>query len=408
MAEPIVIIGAGQAGGEAAVTLRAQGFDGAIVVIGDEPFVPYERPPLSKQLLAGELEPERTFIKRPEYYTDHDIEVRLGVRATAIDRAAHQVVLDDGDSLSYGQLLIATGARVRQLDIPGAELAGVHYLRTIEDSLAIRGHLRPGARVVVVGGGYIGLEVAAVATKLGCQVIVLEALGRVMNRVVAPQVSAFFDDLHRRHGVDLRTDTAVRELAGTDKVAGKVERVLCADGTEIAADCVIIGVGILPNVELAVDAGLEVDNGIVVDEFARTSDPDIYAAGDVTNHPNAIIGGRLRLESVQNAANQAQAAARAMCGKGAPYAEVPWFWSDQYGLKLQMAGISHADDEVVIRGDPAAERFAAVYVRDGVVVAINTVNAMRDFMAGKRLIAAHVRADAKTLADPDIPLKTLL
>jgi len=404
MAHSIVIIGAGQAGGEAAVTLRTQGFEGPVVLIGDEPFVPYERPPLSKQLLAGELEPERTFIKRPEYYAEHGIEVRLGVRATAIDRAAHEVALETGETLPYGRLLIATGARVRRLDIPGADLAGVHYLRTITDSLAIRDDLGSDARLVIVGGGYIGLEVAAVATKLGCRVTVLEALDRVMNRVVAPEVSAFFEDLHRRHGVDLRTDTAVREIAGP----GRVERVICADGSEIEADAVVIGVGIVPNVELAQAAGLEVDNGIVVDEFARTSDADIYAAGDVTNHPNAIIGGRLRLESVQNAANQAQAAARAMCGNGTPYAEVPWFWSDQYGLKLQMAGISAPDDQVVIRGDPASERFSAIYLRDGVIVAINTINAMRDFMAGKRLIAGHVRADPATLADPEFPLKNLL
>jgi len=406
MSETYIIIGAGQAGGEAAVALRSRGFEGRILLIGDESWPPFERPPLSKQLLAGELEVERTFIKRPDFYPAHDIELRLGCRVASIDVGAHSLTLEGGETLSWDKLLLATGARVRKLAVDGADLAGVHYLRNIDDTLGIRKVLGPDSRLVIVGGGYIGLEVAAVARKMGAEVTVLEALGRVMSRVVAPEVSAFFDRLHREHGVDIRLDTALRALEGDD--SGHVAAVRTADGTRIAADQVIIGVGVIPNVELAADAGLAVDNGIKVDDYTATSAPDIFAAGDCTNHPNPIVGGRLRLESVQNAANQAQVAARNMLGEHIEYAEVPWFWSDQYGLKLQMTGISKPGDQVVIRGDMADHKFSALYLRDGVVVALNAVNNMRDFMAAKRLVAAHTRVGTAPVADAAFALKELL
>lgn len=406
MSETYIIIGAGQAGGEAAVALRSRGFKDRILLIGDEAYPPYERPPLSKQLLAGDYEVERTFIKRPDFYPAHDIELRLGCRVAAIDVAAHNLTLEGGETLSWNKLLLATGARVRKLAVEGGDLAGVHYLRNIDDTLGIRKTLKPGTRLVIVGGGYIGLEVAAVARKMGASVVVLEALDRVMSRVVAPEVSAFFDALHRENGVDIRLDTALQALEGDD--GGHVVAVRTADGTRIAADQVIIGVGVIPNVELAADAGLAVDNGIKVDQYTATSASDIFAAGDCTNHPNPIIGGRLRLESVQNAANQAQIAARNMLGEGIEYAEVPWFWSDQYGLKLQMTGISKPGDQVVIRGDMASHKFSALYLRDGVVVALNAVNAMRDFMAAKRLVAAHTRVGTAPVGDADFPLKELL
>ncbi|MFQ5535341.1 MAG: NAD(P)/FAD-dependent oxidoreductase [Sphingomonadales bacterium] len=404
MAETFVIVGAGHAGGEAAAALRLRKFKGRIVVIGDEPHVPYERPPLSKQLLSGEFEVERTYLKPRAVYDSQDIELRLGLKVEAIDRAAHSLRLSDGAELGYDKLLIATGSRVRKLPVPGADLDGVHYVRTIADTLAIRDRLKPGARLVVVGGGYIGLEVAAVARKLGAEVAVLEALPRVMMRVVGQEIASFYEGVHRENGVDLRLGMAVTRIEGAEQV----KRVICADGAALDADIVVIGVGIVPNIELAEAAGLEIDNGVVVDEFACTSDPDIFAAGDVTNHPNALLGGRLRLESVHNAVAQAQTAVRAMMGDPVAYAEVPWFWSDQYGLKLQMAGISRDGDEAVVRGDPASHKFSALYLRDGVVVAINAVNNMRDFMPTKRMIAARTRVDREKLADSGVSLKELL
>ncbi len=404
MTPTFVILGAGHAGGEAAAALRARGFEGRVVIVGDEAHPPHERPPLSKQLLAGEYGPEQTYLKPLAFYHDRAIELRLGVRVAAIERETRTVLMEDGEPLPYDKLLIATGARPRRLAVPGAELAGVHYLRTIDDSLAIREGLREGARVVIVGGGYIGLEVAAVARGLGADVTVLEMMDRVMARVVGHEISDFFQGLHRANGVRLCLGAAVAAIEG----AGRAERVLCTDGTACDADLVIVGVGVVPNVELAGAAGLEVDDGIVVDKFAATSDADIFAAGDVTNHPNAILGGRLRLESVHNAAAQAQAAARAMLGKPQAYSEVPWFWSDQYGLKLQMAGISREGDETVVRGAPESHRFSVLYLRSGRVVAVNAINNMRDFMPAKRMIAGAMEIDPGRLADVEISLKELL
>ncbi len=404
MSETFVIIGAGHAGGEAAAALRARKFEGRIIILGDEAYVPYERPPLSKQLLSGELEPERLFLKPPAFYQDRDIEIRLDTRVEAIDPKAHSISLADGGALTYDKLLIATGSRVRELPIPGAGLRGVHYLRTIRDTLALRAELKPGVRLVIVGGGYIGLEVAAVARKIGASVAVLEMLPRLMMRVVGPEISQFYETLHRDNGVDIQLDVAVTAVEGE----GRAELVSCGDGSALPADAVLIGVGVLPNVELAEAAGLDVDDGILVDEFAQTSDPDIFAAGDVANHPNSVLGERLRLESVHNAVAQAQCAARSMLGEKIAYAEVPWFWSDQYGIKLQMAGVSHKGDVVVVRGAPSSAKFSALYLRDGRVVAVNAVNHMRDFMAARRMIAAHAHPDPEKIADPEIPLKDLL
>lgn len=399
-----VVIGAGQAGGRAVEAMRAEGFAGRIVLLGAESHVPYERPPLSKQLLAGDDGPERTYLHGWAFYREHDIDLRLGTRAVALDREARSVRLSGGDTLVYDQLLLTTGARVRRLTIPGAELPGIYYLREIGDSLAIRGRLVEGAALVVVGGGYIGLEVTAAARSRGCRVTVLEMEPVVMSRVVAPEIGRFYEDVHRERGVDIRTGVAVEGFEGD----GRVERVACSGGVTIPADFVVVGVGIGAATDLAEKAGIMVDNGIVVDEYGRTSDPDIYAAGDVSNHPNPLLGRRLRLESWQNAQNQAIAVARNMCGKTEPYAEVPWFWSDQYDLNLQMVGLADQWDRLVLRGDMASHKFAAFYLRDGVIVAANAVNGPRDVRFARKLIEQRARPDADGLANPDTPLKSFL
>lgn len=404
MTETYIIVGGGQAGGQAASVLRSKGFEGRLILIGEEDYVPYERPPLSKALLAGEIEVEKTYVKKPEFYDDKDIELRLGERVVDIDRSARTVNLETGETLGYNKLLIATGSRVRTLNAPGAELEGIHYLRNIADVDGIRAALAPGARVAIVGAGYIGLEVAAVARKLGHEVTVVEALDRVMARVVAPEVSAFYDQVHRDAGVDLRLNTGLTAFEGN----GKFERLRLTDGSAVEGDLAVVGIGILPNVELAEEAGLKVDNGIVVDDCGRTEDPDIFAAGDCTNHPNAILGCNIRLESVQNAMSQAKAAALAMMGESEPYAEVPWFWSDQYDLKLQIAGLWATDDQVVMRGDPASHKFSVVYLRDGAMAAINCINNMRDFLPAKKLIAGKQQIDPARVADPDVSLKEFL
>lgn len=403
MTRTIVIVGAGQAAAQAIQTLQANEFDGKIALIGDEAYVPYERPPLSKGLLAGEIELEKLFFKKPAYFAEKGIDLRLKTSVTRIERAAKQLKLDDGTTLAYDQLLLATGARVRRISIPGADLSGVHYLRGVDDVLGIRAELAPGKRLVLVGAGYIGLEVAAVANKLGTQVTVLEMMDRVMARVVAPAVSAFYDQVHRAAGVDIRLQTGVVAFEGD----GRVTAVVTDKGDRVAADMVIVGIGVVPNVELAKDAGLAVDNGIVVDDCCRTSDPDIFAAGDVTNHPSALMGRNIRLESVQNAVSQGRAAALAMLGKPEPYNEVPWFWSDQYDLKLQIAGLSEPTDEAIVRGDPATRKFSVAYLRDGVFVAINTINMLKDFLPAKKLIAEKRVVDKTKLADPNVSLKEL-
>ncbi len=399
-----VVIGAGQAGAWAVDTMRAQGFDGRIVLLGEEEHLPYERPPLSKSVLAGDDGIERTFFHDRAYYDENGIELRLGARATGIDPAERRVHLAGGATLAYDKLLLATGSRVRALSVPGSDLPGIHYLRGIDDMVAIRDALKPGARLVVVGGGYIGLEVAATARKRRCRVTVIETEDVVMSRVVAPQVGRFYADVHRRHGVEIRTRATVTRFAGD----GRAERVVCGDGTDIPADLVVVGIGIVPNTELAEAAGLVVENGIAVDEFGRTSDPHIFAAGDVANHLNPLLGRRLRLESWQNAQNQAIAVARAMCGDPVPYSEVPWFWSDQYDLNLQLVGAPERWDETILRGDMADRKFTVFYLAGGTVVAANAVNNAPDIRPARKFIEEKRRVDPKRLADGEIPLKKLL
>jgi 3-phenylpropionate/trans-cinnamate dioxygenase ferredoxin reductase component len=403
MPERVVIVGAGQAGAQVAVSLRQLGFAGEITLLGEEPHLPYQRPPLSKGYLSGEMALERTHLRSEGYYEKHRIDLRLGVRAARILRRERAVVCEDGRQLEYDALAICTGTAARPLPLPGVDLPGVFYLRTLADSDAIKAALRPGARAVIIGGGYIGLEVAASLRKLGAAVTVIEALERVMNRVVAPPVSAFFAAEHGRHGVEVVTNAAVAALAGD----GRIARVVSVDGRTFAADLVVIGIGAVPNDELARAAGLEVENGIVVDAFGRTGDPAIFAAGDVTNHPNVLLERRLRLESVHNAMEQAKAVARAIADQSQPYADVPWFWSDQYDLKLRIAGVGDPDDELILRGDPASRAFSCLHLRGGGLVAIDCINRGADFLAAKKLIAERRPIDRAQAADPEIRLGAL-
>ncbi|MFB3151714.1 MAG: NAD(P)/FAD-dependent oxidoreductase [Alphaproteobacteria bacterium] len=398
-----VIAGAGHAGGRAAEALRSADFDGRIVLIGEENYPPYERPPLSKELLRGDDGVERTFLNPADFYAGKGIEHRPGTRVEGIEAEAHRLRLGDGEALDYDKLLLTTGGRVRRLTLPGADLDGVHYLRGIDDSLAIRKALAADASIVIIGGGFIGLEVASSARARGCKVSVIELQDALLGRVADAEIGRLLADVHGAHGVEVLTGIGVERLEGD----GRVRRVVCSNGRALDADAVIVGIGIIPNAELAEEAGLEVDNGIVVDVFGRTSDADIHAAGDVANHPNPILGHRVRLESWQNAQNQGVNVARNMCGVRVPYAEVPWFWSDQFDINLQMAGAPESWDRLVWRGDPAANRFIVFYMTGDVVVAVNAFNLGREVRIAKFLIERKTPVADADLADETIKLRDL-
>lgn len=403
MTATVVIAGAGHAAGQVVASLKHKQFSGRIILIGDEPCLPYQRPPLSKKYLAGELPVERLYFKPASFYEDEHIDVRLNTRVTHIDRVGHSVSCGAGDSIGYDVLVLALGSRVRTVPVPGSELAGVHYLRNIADVDRIRSDMRPGARIVIVGAGYIGLEAAAVCRELEFEVTVIEMADRVMSRVVSPQVSHFYQRQHETHGVKLLLSTALAAFEGN----GRITAVRTADGRSIAADLVIIGAGIVPNTEIATAAGLAVNDGIVVDEYCRTGDPDIYAVGDCTRHPNRIYDRDLRLESVHNALEQARTAADNICGNPVHYEQVPWFWSDQYDIKLQIAGLSAGYDEVVLRGDPESGHFSCCYLNHGRLIAVDAINSPKDFTQSKSLIANHSAIDSQRLADISIQLRDL-
>lgn len=403
MGERAIIIGAGQAGAQGAQSLRAAGFQGPIILIGDEPAAPYQRPPLSKAYLQGTLAADRLALKPDAFYAQNAIDLMLGVRASRIDRRAARVETDAGGSLAFDRLLIATGAPPRRLNCPGTELSGVHYLRTIADCEGLRTPLAEARRILIVGAGYIGLEVAASARKAGREVTVLEAQRRVLQRVAGPEISAFFDATHRAHGVDLRLGAMLAGFEGR----GRVERAVLASGDYIDCDAVLVGVGAAPATELAAEAGLAIDNGVATDEHARTSDPAIFAAGDCASHPSRLYGRRLRLESVPNAIEQAKVAGANMAGGSAVYDAVPWFWSDQYDIKLQTAGVAEGADAAVIRGDPGSGRFSVWSLKGGRLLAVDAVNDPAAFLAAKKIIAAKTPLDAKLLADPATDLKSL-
>lgn len=403
MVQQLVIAGAGHAAGQVVATLKQKKFEGEILLIGDEAWLPYQRPPLSKKFLAGELPAERLYFKPPNFYDETNIEVRLNTSITAVDREDHSIETATGDKISYDKLILALGSRVRRVDVDGSNLDGVHYLRNIDDVERIHKDVDTAGNVVIVGAGYIGLEVAAVMRQLGHNVTVIEMADRVMSRVVSPIVSGFFQQQHTEHGVQLQLSTGLKRFIGDNHVSA----VETDDGRTFPADAVIIGIGIVPNTEIAAAAGLQIDNGIIVDDHCQTSDTDVYAVGDCTAHPNSIYGRRLRLESVHNALEQAKTAAMNICGDNVRYSQVPWFWSDQYDLKLQIAGLSEAYDDIVVRGSPQDAVFSCLYLRDGRLIACDAINSPRDFMQSKALIASQATIDPQRLADSGNQLKDL-
>lgn len=402
-ARHIVIVGAGHAGGVAAATFRQAGFAGAITLIGAEPHPPHERPPLSKELLAGTVAVEKTFLRPLAFYAENGIAFRPGETAVAIDRRAQRVELASGETVPYDALLLTVGARARRLSLPGADNPRVLYLRDIADSLALREHLNTPTRIAVIGAGFIGLEAAAAARKRGAAVTVLEVQREPLQRVCPPDIGRFMAELHRRNGVELRTGIAVTEIVET----GGALEIRTADNDRLAVDLVLAGIGAQPNVELARAAGLAVDNGILTDQFGRTSDPQVFAAGDVTNHFNPLLGRRLRLEAWQNAQNQAMAVAKVMAGGVEPYAEVPWFWTDQYDVNLQLAGAPERWGDLIWRGSTNDKAFTVFGVTGGKPIAAITVNNGREMRPARELIARQRAVDAARLGDAKVKLQDL-
>jgi 3-phenylpropionate/trans-cinnamate dioxygenase ferredoxin reductase subunit len=401
MTERIVVVGAGQAGAELVASLRAGGFYGALTLIGEEPAAPYQRPPLSKKYLLGEMDAERLLLKPESFYAEHRIDLLTGARVAAVDRAARAVRLADGRALPYDKLALTTGARPRRL--PGAiggDLAGVHVMRTLADADALAPAIRPGGRLLVVGGGYIGLEAAAVAAARGMAVTLVEAAPRILGRVAAPETADFFRALHRARGVAIREGVG---LAALDGAEGRLTGARLADGSTVAADAAVVGIGVTPDAALAEAAGLAVDDGVVVDATGATSDPAIFAAGDVARFP--WRGAPVRLESVQNAIDQAKAVAAAMLGRPVAYDPVPWFWSDQYDVKLQIAGLNRGYDRTVVRPGAREGALSVWYFAGPRFVAVDAMNDARAYMTGKRWLEAGVSPDPAKLADPAVELR---
>ena len=403
-AKNIVVIGGGQAGAQAVQSLRQFGYEGAITLIGDEAALPYQRPPLSKAYMKGELAEDRLYFKPAAWYEDNKVETLLSQRVEKIDRANHQVLLQHGGHLDYDAVIIATGSRPRPLPVEGADLENVFELRGLSDVEHIQPKMIAGKKLVIVGAGYIGLEAAAVARQLGLEVTVLEMEQRALARVTSPVISSFYEALHMEHGVDVRCGARLGSLKGKD---GKLTHAVLASGEEIEADMVLAGIGIIPNVELAEDAGLPCKNGIIVDEDARTSDPRIFAAGDCTVRPLAHYARTGRLESVHNAIEQGKLAAAAIMGKPRPALDCPWFWSDQYDIKLQIAGLSQGYDEIIVRGDVDAKKFAAFYKKNGRLIAVDAINSPPEFIASKRLIMSGATVASETLEDTSISMKEI-
>ncbi|RVU85963.1 ferredoxin-NAD reductase [Leucothrix sargassi] len=400
----VVIIGASHAAVEAISTLRKKGWDGRIVLVGDEAVLPYHRPPLSKAYLNGEMDAEKLLLRSEAFYQDSDVTLMLGRRAESIDREANTITLDGGELLSYDKLIIATGTRARLLPITGSDLPSVFYLRTQADSEAIKANLSAGKKVLLIGAGYIGLEIAASAIKSECEVTLVEREARVLARVTSPEVSEFYQRYHTEKGVDIRLNAGVEKM----EAQGDAYLTTLSDGSTVEFDIVVVGIGVLPNVELAEQAGLACDNGIVVNEFAATADADIYAVGDCSKYRSLIYDRDIRLESIPNANGQARTAAAAICGDEVPYNEVPWFWSDQYDIKLQTAGLFDGYDQAVVRGDISENKFSVFYLKAGRVLAVDAVNAPMEFMIAKKLVLAKAQLKADLIEDLSIKPKGFL
>ena len=405
MTDHCLIIGASHAAAQACVSLRQGGWQGGITVVGDEPHLPYHRPPLSKDFLSGQKALDDILIRSAEAYETANVSLKLATRIRAINPAKKTAQTDKGETLSFTKLIIATGARIRRLPVPGQDLPNVFYLRDTQDVLAIKAQVKAGKQAVIIGGGYIGLETAASLRKQGMEVSVLEAMPRILQRVTAPELSAFYKRIHTEEGVEILENTGATEIVQTETGLS----VKTGDDQSLPADMVIIGIGVIPNTELAVEAGLDVSNGIEVNEFCQTSHPDIYAAGDVTWHYNPIYDRHIRLESVPNATEQAKTCAAHINGNAKPYNSLPWFWSDQYDLKLQIAGLSTDYDDIIIRGDIEGSRsFAAYYFNGDKLLAVDAVNAPRDFMMTRMALTKGKTLDKNILRDPKAELKSAM
>lgn len=400
----LVIIGTGQSAAQCALTLRRNMFKDNITMIGEEKHLPYQRPPLSKEFLSGEVSLERVFMKSKEFFDQNDVTIFTSTPVISIDRNKKILSLSNQEDLTYNKLVIATGSRVRKLNVEGSSLKNISYLRSIEDANRLKEYFKFGKKLVIVGAGYVGLEVAATAVKKGINVTLIEMENRIMSRTVDPVISKYFDSLHRQNGVEIFLEAALEKFEGKDAV----ERVICSNGQIIEADGVLIGVGILPNQELAESAGLNCNNGILVDEFGRTEDTSIFACGDCTNHPNAYLNKNLRLESVHNALEQAKTVAMSLLGKQEKYNQVPWFWSDQYDKKLQIVGFSDDHDELVIRGSIEEDNFMLFFLKEGKLIAVNAVNNPKEFLICKKLVANKEKISSDAISNQSVDLKELL
>ena len=402
--ENVVIIGAGQSAIQCITSLKKEGYDGSITLIGEENHLPYQRPPLSKAFLDNTFEKERLYFKKIDFFVENKVLLKLGTKAIKVDIDNKKVDLSDGTTISFDKLVFATGSRVRKLDFPGKDLNSVHYLRGLDDAEKIKSNLEFSNNVVIVGAGYIGLEVAAIATKKGIAVTVVEMADRVMNRTVDPQISDYYKKLHENNGVSFKFNASLEEIRGDDKP----DLVLCSDGTEIKADTVVIGAGIVPNAEIAEESGITCKNGICVDEYGRTDVEDIFACGDCTNHPNKLLNKSLRLESVHNAMEQSKTVAASLLNNPKEYNQIPWFWSDQYDHKLQIVGLSGEHDRVTMRGKMEDSQFMLFYTLNSELIAVDSVNNSKEFLICRKLVANKVRIEPEMIADPSFNLNDLI
>ena len=402
--EHLVIVGAGQSAIQCITSLRKEDYPGLITLVGEEEHLPYQRPPLSKGFLEDTVSNERLYFKKLEFFVENKVQLKLGTKAEEIDIENNNIHLSDNTKLSFDKLVFATGSSVRKLDFPGKDLNSIYYLRGLDDALSIKKDLQTRQNIVVVGAGYIGLEVAAIAAKQNKSVTVIEMADRVMNRTVDPQISDYYLKLHQKNGVTFKFNTSLKEIVG----ASNPEKVICSDGTEVKADMVIIGAGIMPNVELAENAGLSCDNGIIVNEFGKTDHANIYACGDCTNHPNKLLNKKIRLESVHNAMEQSKTVASSIINKSIEYNQIPWFWSDQYDHKLQIVGLSGEHDKVIMRGDMSEAKFMLFYTKDEKLIAVDAVNNSKEFLICKKLVANKVTIKADEISNPDTNLNDLI
>ena len=402
--ENLVIVGAGQSAIQCITSLRKEDYPGLITLVGEEEHLPYQRPPLSKGFLEDTVSNERLYFKKLEFFIENKVKLKLGTKAEEIDIENNNIHLSDNTKLSFDKLVFATGSSVRKLDFPGKDLNSIHYLRGLDDALSIKKDLQTSQNIVVVGAGYIGLEVAAIAAKQNKSVTVIEMADRVMNRTVDPQISDYYLNLHQKNGVTFKFNTSLQEIIGTNNP----EKVVCSDGSEVAADMVVIGAGIMPNVELAENAGLSCDNGIVVNEFGKTDHADIYACGDCTNHPNKLLNKKIRLESVHNAMEQSKTVASSIINQSIAYNQIPWFWSDQYDHKLQIVGLSGDHDKVIMRGDMSEAKFMLFYTKDDKLIAVDAVNNSKEFLICKKLVANKVTIKPDEISNPATNLNDLI